>query len=179
MNPLVVRSAIVASLSGLIFGFGTAVISGTTDALKEVFHLSDSGLGFTLAIAPIGTIAGALIAGKLADLFGREKMLFAMGILYVPGALGTALTSDYTIFMISRFLGGVGAASVCAHLYGRGGTTGGTGTSGRHGPVQHRAGNPAGLWIQRDHRRGRVSGRRLAMDVRASWPSRPWHSWCC
>jgi hypothetical protein len=54
MNPLVVRSAIVASLGGLIFGFDTAVISGTTDALKEVFHLSDSGLGFTVAIALSG-----------------------------------------------------------------------------------------------------------------------------
>jgi len=119
MNPLVVRSAIVASLGGLIFGFDTAVISGTTDALKAVFHLSDSGLGFTVAIALIGTIAGALVAGKMADLFGRKKMLFAIGVLYVLGALGTALTNDYTIFMISRFLGGVGvgAASVCAPIY--------------------------------------------------------------
>ena len=74
MNPLVVRSAIVASLGGLIFGFDTAVISGTTDALKEVFHLSNSGLGFTVAIALIGTIVGALCAGKLTDMFGRKKM---------------------------------------------------------------------------------------------------------
>ena len=116
MNPLVVRSAIVASLGGLIFGFDTAVISGTTDALKEVVHLSNSGLGFTVAIALIGTIVGALCAGKLTDMFGRKKMLLAIGILYVLGALGTALTSDHTIFMIFRFLGGVGvgAASVCA-----------------------------------------------------------------
>ena len=69
MNPLVVRSAIVASLGGLIFGFDTAVISGTTDALKEIFHLSNSGLGFTVAIALIGTIVGALCAGKLTDMF--------------------------------------------------------------------------------------------------------------
>jgi sugar porter (SP) family MFS transporter len=119
MNPLVVRSAIVASLGGLIFGFDTAVISGTTDALKEVFHLSNSGLGFTVAIALIGTIVGALCAGKLTDKFGRKKMLLAIGILYVLGALGTALTSDHTIFMIFRFLGGVGvgAASVCAPIY--------------------------------------------------------------
>jgi sugar porter (SP) family MFS transporter len=119
MNPLVVRSAIVASLGGLIFGFDTAVISGTTDALKEVFHLSDSGLGFTVATALIGTIAGALVAGKLADMFGRKKLLFAIGVLYLLGALGTALTTDHTIFMMFRFLGGVGvgAASVCAPIY--------------------------------------------------------------
>jgi MFS family permease len=73
MNPLVVRSAIVASLGGLIFGFDTAVISGTTDALKEVFHLSANGLGFTVAIALIGTIVGALIAGKLT-VRGRSSL---------------------------------------------------------------------------------------------------------
>jgi MFS transporter, SP family, xylose:H+ symportor len=119
MNPLVVRSAIVASLGGLIFGFDTAVISGTTDALTKVFGLSANGLGITVAIALIGTIVGALIAGKLTDMFGRKKMLWTIGLLYVLGALGTALTSDHTIFMIFRFLGGVGvgAASVCAPIY--------------------------------------------------------------
>jgi SP family xylose:H+ symportor-like MFS transporter len=119
MNPLVVRSAVVAALGGLIFGFDTAVISGTTDALKEVFQLSDSELGFTVATALIGTIAGALVAGKLADMFGRKKILFAIGVLYLLGALGTALTSDHMIFMLFRFVGGVGvgAASVCAPIY--------------------------------------------------------------
>ncbi len=119
MKPLVIRSAVVASLGGLIFGFDTAVISGTTESLKEVFRLSDTGLGFTVAIALIGTIVGALVAGKLADMFGRKKMLFLIGALYVLGALGTALTKDHTIFMIFRFLGGlgVGAASVCAPIY--------------------------------------------------------------
>src|SRR6478735_139430 len=119
MNPLVVRSAIVASLGGLIFGFDTAVISGTTESLKEVFHLSAGGLGLTVAIALVGTIVGAFGAGKLADMFGRKKMLFLIGALYVLGALGTALTKDHTTFMVFRFLGGlgVGAASVCAPIY--------------------------------------------------------------
>jgi MFS transporter, SP family, xylose:H+ symportor len=95
------------------------VISGTTDALTKVFGLSANGLGITVAIALIGTIVGALIAGKLTDMFGRKKMLWTIGLLYVLGALGTALTSDHTIFMIFRFLGGVGvgAASVCAPIY--------------------------------------------------------------
>lgn len=116
MKPLVIRSAIVASLGGLIFGFDTAVISGTTESLKEVFHLDDAGLGWTVGIALLGTILGALIAGKPADKFGRKPTLFAIGILYVIGALGTALTSNLVAFDIFRFLGGigVGAASVCA-----------------------------------------------------------------
>ena len=92
MKPLVIRSAIVASLGGLIFGFDTAVISGTTDALKEVFHLDDAGLGWTVGIALLGTILGALVAGKPADKFGRKPTLFVIGVLYVIGALGTALT---------------------------------------------------------------------------------------
>jgi len=119
MKPLVIRSAIVASLGGLIFGFDTAVISGTTDALKEVFRLDDAGLGWTVGIALLGTILGALIAGKPADRFGRKPTLFAIGVLYVIGALGTALTSDLVAFDIFRFLGGigVGAASVCAPIY--------------------------------------------------------------
>ena len=66
-------------------------------------------------ITLIGTIVGALCGGKLADMFGRKKMRFAIGIRYVLGAVGTARTSDHTIFMFSRFLGGVG---VCSHLHG-------------------------------------------------------------
>ena len=119
MKPLVIRSAIVASLGGLIFGFDTAVISGTTDSLKTVFHLDDAGLGFTVGIALLGTILGALIAGKPADRFGRKPVLFAIGFLYIVGALATALTSNLVVFDIFRFLGGigVGAASVCAPIY--------------------------------------------------------------
>ena len=103
----------------MIFGFDTAVISGTTESLKEVFHLDDAGLGWTVGIALLGTILGALIAGKPADKFGRKPTLFAIGILYVIGALGTALTSNLVAFDIFRFLGGigVGAASVCAPIY--------------------------------------------------------------
>ena len=70
-NGLVLRSAVVAALGGLVFGFDTAVISGTTTSLEKVFHLSASGLGFTVAMATIGTIVGALFSGNLADRYGR------------------------------------------------------------------------------------------------------------
>ena len=63
-NSLVIRSAIVASIGGLIFGFDTAVISGTTTSLERVYGLTSSGLGFTVAIATIGTIVGAIFAGQ-------------------------------------------------------------------------------------------------------------------
>ena len=118
-SSLVIRSAIVAAVGGLIFGFDTAVISGANAALKKQFHLDDGGLGATVAIATVGTIIGALIGGRSADRFGRRKLLFFIGILYVLGALGTALAPSHLVLMVFRFVGGVGVglSSVCAPIY--------------------------------------------------------------
>ena len=118
-SSLVIRSAIVAAVGGLIFGFDTAVISGANAALKVQFNLDDGGLGATVAIATVGTIVGALIGGRSADRFGRRKLLFFIGILYVLGALGTALAPSHLVLMIFRFVGGlgVGLSSVCAPIY--------------------------------------------------------------
>ena len=118
-SSLVIRSAIVAAVGGLIFGFDTAVISGANAALKVQFNLDDGGLGATVAIATVGTIIGALLGGRSADHFGRRKLLFFIGILYVLGALGTALAPSHLVLMIFRFVGGVGVglSSVCAPIY--------------------------------------------------------------
>ena len=135
--PLVIRSAIVASLGGLLFGFDTAVISGAEEKLTELYALSSTGEGMIVAIATIGTIVGAIVAGKLADRFGRKPILFWIGILFGVGALATALAPvptlvtaadgtvsassafPITFFMIFRFLGGVGVglSSVVAPIY--------------------------------------------------------------
>ena len=119
MNALVLRSAVVAALGGLLFGFDTAVISGTTQDLERVYQISDFTLGFTVATALIGTVVGALIAGPPVDRYGRKKVLFAIGVLYLIGALGTGLVSNLLLFQIFRFLGGVGVgvASVVAPIY--------------------------------------------------------------
>ena len=136
-SPLVIRSAIVASLGGLLFGFDTAVISGAEEKLKALYALSSFGEGMIVAIATIGTILGAIVAGRLADHFGRRPVLFWIGILFGVGALATALapTPDLvagaggamtasssmpiTFFMVFRFLGGVGVgmSSVVAPIY--------------------------------------------------------------
>ncbi len=68
-------------------------------------------LGFTVATALIGTIVGALAASRPADRYGRRKVLFAIGILYFVGALGSGLASDLWLFMVFRFLGGIASAS--------------------------------------------------------------------
>lgn len=119
MKPLVIRSAIVAAVGGLIFGFDTAVISGAEKSIQEVFHLSDGMLGFTVTTALIGTILGALLAGQPADRYGRKKVLYAIGVLYLVGALGSAFAPNVVALQIFRFLGGigVGASSVCAPIY--------------------------------------------------------------
>lgn len=115
----VVFSALVAALGGLLFGFDTAVISGTTDALQRVFALDELGLGFAVTAALIGTIVGAFTAGPPAERLGRRRVLFALAVFYLVSALGSALAPTLPVFVAFRFLGGlaVGGASVVSPLY--------------------------------------------------------------
>ncbi|GAC1683524.1 MAG: sugar porter family MFS transporter [Gemmatimonadaceae bacterium] len=115
----VVFSALVAALGGLLFGFDTAVISGTTEALQRVFSLDDFRLGFAVASALIGTIVGAFTAGKPAELFGRRPVLFVLAVLYFVSAAGSATAHSLALFVAFRFVGGlaVGGASVVSPLY--------------------------------------------------------------
>ena len=112
-------STVVAALGGLLFGFDTAVISGTTEALQEVFFLDDFWLGFTVATALIGTVIGSLAVGKPGDAFGRKRVLIAIAVLYFVSAVGSALAPTWVPFLFFRFIGGlaVGGASVMAPMY--------------------------------------------------------------
>jgi SP family xylose:H+ symportor-like MFS transporter len=112
-------SALIAALGGFLFGFDTAVISGATDRLKDIFELSSFALGFTVASAIIGTVIGAIFAGKPADKFGRRNTLFILALLYLISALGSALAWDWYSFLTFRLIGGlgVGASSVVAPMY--------------------------------------------------------------
>ena len=87
----VFQSSLVAALGGLLFGFDTAVISGTTEALQSLYQLSDGWLGFTVASALIGTIIGSISVGRPADRIGRRNMLMIMGVLYFVSAVGGVL----------------------------------------------------------------------------------------
>ncbi|MGL6195167.1 MAG: sugar porter family MFS transporter [Thermoguttaceae bacterium] len=118
-NSLVIRSAIIAALGGLLFGFDTAVISGTTESLRQVFQLSDWTLGFAVSIALIGTILGAATVQIPANIIGRKYTLVIMAVLYFVSAIGSAFPWDLTSFLFFRFIGGiaVGGSSVVSPLY--------------------------------------------------------------
>jgi sugar porter (SP) family MFS transporter len=111
--------SIVVALGGFLFGFDTAVISGAEKAIQQVWHLNSVEHGFTIAIALIGTVFGAISGGIPSDKLGRRRTLIWIAVLYFVSALGAALTPAWVPFMIFRFLGGlgVGASSVTAPLY--------------------------------------------------------------
>lgn len=120
-----IRCAVVAALGGLLFGFDMVVISGTTEVLVDVFNLGGEGSwpafwkGFTVAAALIGTIVGAVVVGKPADIFSRRGVLFMLAALYFISAVGSAFAWDWYSFVIFRFIGGlgVGGSSVVSPMY--------------------------------------------------------------
>lgn len=118
-SSVLTRSAWIAGLGGFLFGFDTAVISGAEKAIQELFGLTGFWHGFTVAIALIGTIIGALATGKPADYFGRKKVLMAIALLFLISSLGTAMAQQWSGILIFRFLGGlgVGASSVIGPMY--------------------------------------------------------------
>ncbi|WP_025762793.1 sugar porter family MFS transporter [Dyadobacter tibetensis] len=111
--------SITVALGGFLFGFDTAVISGAEKAIQALWDLSPVAHGFTVSIALIGTVIGAMLGGIPTDRFGRKKVLIWIAILYLISALGSALAMDWYSFIAFRFLGGlgVGASSVAAPLY--------------------------------------------------------------
>jgi sugar porter (SP) family MFS transporter len=106
-------------LGGLLFGFDTVVISGTTDALSRVYHLSADGLGWTVASALVGTILGAMFGGLPGEKFGRRDSLRIMALLYFFSAAGCAFAWDWNSLLVFRFLGGlaIGGSSVLGPMY--------------------------------------------------------------
>ncbi|MFA6128122.1 MAG: sugar porter family MFS transporter [Bacteroidales bacterium] len=108
-----------AALGGLLFGFDTAVISGTIPFITKYFTLSDAMLGWAVSTALIGCVVGSLSVGKPGDLFGRRLMLKIMALLFIVSAVGTGLANSLTVFVLFRFIGGlaIGGASVLAPMY--------------------------------------------------------------
>src|SRR5947209_875646 len=119
LNPSLVKSTIVAALGGLLFGFDTAVISGTTAALTQNYQLSPKLLGITVASALWGTVIGSLLAGFPGEWIGRRDSLRLMAILYLISGLGCAAAWSWPSLVIFRFVGGlgIGGSSVLGPMY--------------------------------------------------------------
>jgi sugar porter (SP) family MFS transporter len=116
---VLLRSAVVAALGGLLFGFDTAVIAGTTQALTAAFHLTPGSLGFTVSTAVWGTVLGAATAGSFGDKYGRRDSLRGLALMYFVSALGCSMAWNWTALVIMRFVVGIaiGGSSVLGPMY--------------------------------------------------------------
>jgi len=115
----VILIASVAAIGGFLFGFDSGVINGTVSALSEAFGSSSVGTGFSVASMLLGSAVGALLAGPLADRYGRKLLLLATAVGFAVSALGSGVAATSTEFVLYRLLGGVavGGASVLAPAY--------------------------------------------------------------
>ena len=116
---LLAKSALTGALGGLLFGFDTAVIAGTTHSLQLHYALTEGEKGFTVAIALYGTVIGAILSGPLGQRIGSRAALRVMAVLYVISALGCALAGPWWSFLAFRFIGGlgIGGSSVLGPVY--------------------------------------------------------------
>src|ERR1700689_3411836 len=119
MTKYLLESTIVGALGGLLFGFDTAVIAGTTQQLTVVYHLTPFTLGLTVFIGLVGTVLGAMTSGVLGKRIGGREALRIMAILYTVSALGCALAWNWPPLTVFRFIGGlgVGGSSVLGPVY--------------------------------------------------------------
>lgn len=111
--------SMVAALGGLLFGFDTAIISGAVPFITEYFSLNEYSLGWAVSSVLIGCGAGALVAGAMADAYGRRFVLFSCALLFALSGIGAGLAGTLPLFVFARFIGGVGvgAAAIVAPMY--------------------------------------------------------------
>ena len=115
----IVFLSIVAALGGILFGYDTAVISGTTDIVSGQFGLGDLATGWYVGCALIGSIIGVLVAGMLSDFLGRKKTMLIAAVMFSISAIGCALCSGFTDLVIYRIIGGfgIGVVSIVSPIY--------------------------------------------------------------
>ena len=111
--------AVTASLGGMLFGYDTGVVSGALLYIRKSFHLSATLQGLVTAIALAGAALGSLLAGSLSDRFGRRIVIFGAGMLFVAGALISALAPAFWVLLAGRLIVGlgIGIASTLTPLY--------------------------------------------------------------
>ena len=108
----VIFMAAVAAIGGILFGYDTAVISGTTDIVRNQFSLSASGEGWYVGCALIGSIIGVLCAGSLSDYIGRKITMLISAAYFSISAIGCAVCGSFDALVAFRIIGGVGIGIV-------------------------------------------------------------------
>ena len=118
-NSFIAAVCSIGSLGGLLFGFDTAVISGTFSFIEQYFLLNEIEIGWFASSALIGAIIGALVSGSLSDRFGRKPILIIAAFLFFISALGCTIPNSFIFLIVARIIGGIGVgmASVLAPLY--------------------------------------------------------------
>lgn len=113
------RICLVATFGGLLFGYDTAVISGTIDFIQAHFALSDLALGWVVSSAILGCMLGAAVAGVICDRFGRKSAFIVAAICFLVSAIGTAIPNTVGMLVLFRLLGGIGVgiASITSPMY--------------------------------------------------------------
>jgi len=119
MNARIFFWSLTSALAGFLFGFDTVVISGAEKTIQTLWGLSPGLHGVAMGSALYGTVLGSLIGGYPADRFGRKATLLWIGILYLIGAVGSALATNVDVFIAARLIGGlgIGISTVVAPMY--------------------------------------------------------------
>lgn len=112
VSGYVIFMTFVAALGGILFGYDTAVISGTTDIVKNQFMLSDISEGWYVGCALIGSIFGVLVAGSLSDYLGRKLTMLISAALFSISAIGCAVCANFDMLVAFRIIGGIGIGIV-------------------------------------------------------------------
>lgn len=115
----VVFLTVVAALGGFLFGYDTAVISGTIEQVTAQYQLNSMQQGWYVGCALVGSMAGVLIAGYCSERFGRKLSLFFSGTLFFLSGIGCAIAADINALVIYRIVGGVaiGMVSIISPMY--------------------------------------------------------------
>ncbi len=115
----IIGISFISALGGYLFGFDFAVISGALPLLRDVFGLNAWWEGFMTGSLALGCMVGCVVAGKLADQYGRRPALMVAAGIFAVSSIGMALSGSLAVFMLTRFVAGIGVgmASMLSPMY--------------------------------------------------------------